>query len=129
MARVVVLISDLLFGSRLQAGLSAAGHEVELVGDPEELERRLGGHDALIVDLADEQLRGPELVEELAAGRTVHCDGEPDAVDSLRTLGFYPHVDVETRERAQRAGFDQVVPRSRIAREAGELVDRLMSGS
>jgi hypothetical protein len=42
-----------------------------------------------------------------------------------RTLGFYSHVEVETRERAQQAGFDLVVPRSRMAREGGTLVSRL----
>jgi hypothetical protein len=123
MARVVVLISDLLFGSRLQADLSAAGHEVELVGDSEALERRLGGCEVLIVDLADERLRGAELAAELIVGRM----RRDDEADRPRTLGFYPHVDVETRERAQRAGFDLVVPRSRMAREGGELVSRLLS--
>ena len=33
MARVVALIPDLLFGSQVQGMLTAAGHEVELVGD------------------------------------------------------------------------------------------------
>ena len=40
-------------------------------------------------------------------------------------LGFYSHVDVETRQRAEQAGFDLVVPRSRMAREMPELVARL----
>jgi hypothetical protein len=34
-------------------------------------------------------------------------------------------VDIETRERAEQAGFDMVVPRSRMAREGGDLVTRL----
>ena len=33
--------------------------------------------------------------------------------DRLRTLGFYPHVQVEVRARAEAAGIDMVVPRSR----------------
>ena len=40
-----------------------------------------------------------------------------------KTIGFYPHVDVETRRRAEQAGFDLVVPRSRMAREAAQLVE------
>jgi hypothetical protein len=43
----------------------------------------------------------------------------------VRTLGFYSHVEVETKERAEAAGFDLVVPRSRMAREMGALVDKL----
>jgi hypothetical protein len=44
---------------------------------------------------------------------------------STHTLGFYAHVDADARERAQQAGFDLVVPRSRMAREAPQLIERL----
>lgn len=123
MARVVVLIADLLFGSRVQGWLTAAGHQVELVDEPGRLVERLEGCEVLIVDLADEQLRGAELVEGLSSSSSTSSTGE--SAGRPRTLGFYPHVDVGLRERAQRAGFDEVVPRSRIARECGELVERL----
>jgi hypothetical protein len=36
-------------------------------------------------------------------------------------------VDVATRNRAQAAGFDLVVPRSRMAREGSQLIERLTS--
>ncbi len=45
----------------------------------------------------------------------------------MPTLGFYSHVDQDTRTRAEEAGFDLVVPRSRMAREMGALVDRLVA--
>ncbi len=41
-------------------------------------------------------------------------------------LGFYRHTDPETRRRAEAAGVDLVVPRSRLARELPELVERLL---
>ena len=72
----------------------------------------------LVVDLTDAQLDGPALLEELRAA---------GGLSGLRTLGFYSHVDVRARERAERAGFDLVVPRSRMARDARELVGRLSS--
>ena len=72
----------------------------------------------LVVDLVDRDLDGAALVESLTAegllGRT-------------RTLGFYSHVDAPARERAERAGFDLVVPRSRMAREGAALVTSLVS--
>jgi hypothetical protein len=45
------------------------------------------------------------------------------------TLGFYPHVEVDTRRRAEAAGFDMVVPRSRMNREGAALVERLAAGA
>lgn len=128
-ARVIALIPDLLFGSRVQADLARAGHVVELVGDRDAVCEGLARADVLVVDLTDERLDGAELVEGLGAGQA-HASASPQAGRAParpRTLGFYSHVDVAARERAQRAGFDLVVPRSRMAREAAALVGRLAS--
>ena len=43
MARVLALVPDLLFGSRLLGALTAAGHEVDLVTDQGRLRERLAG--------------------------------------------------------------------------------------
>jgi hypothetical protein len=59
----------------------------------------------------------------------VDLDREPaDAVVGLGmpVLGFYAHTNVDTRQRAEAAGVDVVVPRSRMAREMPELVARLI---
>jgi DNA-binding NarL/FixJ family response regulator len=121
--RVLALVPDLLFGSNLQGQLAAGGHEVTLLADAERLRHELDAHaDAerivLIVDLT-QQLDGAALIGELRA---------QGALTGVRTLGFYAHVDPAVRERALRAGFELVVPRSRIAREGVELVRQLSRG-
>ena len=40
MARVLALVPDLLFGSRVQGDLTAAGHDVQLIGDEARLRER-----------------------------------------------------------------------------------------
>jgi CheY-like chemotaxis protein len=117
-ARVVLLCPDLLFGSKVEGGLRAAGgHAVERFESAEAARTAVaGGVDVLVVDLGAEGLDGPGLVESLRAS------GE---LGGAATLGFYPHVEVATRRRAEAAGFDLVVPRSRMAREMGVLVERL----
>jgi hypothetical protein len=135
-ARVLALIPDLLFGSRVQADLVAGGHEVELIADrdviadPDAVHARLGNAEVLVVDLTDEGPKGSELVEGLRAPdpNTPDLGGSGAAHSRPSILGFYSHVDAATRERAERAGFDLVVPRSRMAREAAVLVDRLAGG-
>jgi CheY-like chemotaxis protein len=119
-ARVVALVPDLLFGSQVQGALTAAGHEMKLVGDAERVRERLVAKPAvLVVDLVDRDLDGAALVEALAA---------EGLLGETRTLGFYSHVDALARERAEQAGFDLVVPRSRMAREGAQLVADLISG-
>jgi hypothetical protein len=56
------------------------------------------------------------LLETLRAGGEMH---------GIRTLAFYSHVEADVRRHAEEAGFDLVVPRSRMAREGPALVARL----
>jgi DNA-binding NarL/FixJ family response regulator len=120
-ARVLALVPDLLFGSRVQGSLTAAGDEVELIGDAPRLRERLSSSgepraEVLVVDLTDAQLDGAAVYESLV---------DNGLLDGIKALAFYSHVDAETGQRARVAGFDLVVPRSRMAREGAELVARL----
>ena len=118
MARVAALIPDLLFGSKVQASLQAAGHEVDLLTGEVQTWDEVGGIDLLVIDLTSSDVDGVELFETLASGGELH---------GVRSLGFFAHVQPEVRTRALAAGFDQVVPRSRMAREGAQLVDALLA--
>ena len=112
MARVVAVFDDLLLGSNVVGLLGAGGHQARLAG------AALSDVDAdvLVVDLASAGFDGLELVERLrSAGR----------LGEAKTLGVYSHVHHEMKLRAEEAGFDLVVPRSRLVREGAELVERL----
>ena len=103
MARILGVVSDLMLASRVEGSLSAAGHEVRI--EPA-LPTRVDA-DAIVCDL---DVADPEAV--VATG--------------LPALGFYAHTDVETRRRAEDAGLQPVVPRSRMARDLVTLVDGLL---
>jgi CheY-like chemotaxis protein len=113
MARVVAVFDDLLLGSNALGMLRAAGHDATLKGGGDV---HADGADLLIVDLAAGSFDGVAIVDAL---RTA---GE---LEGTRTLGVYSHVDAGTRRRAEAAGFDLVVPRSRMAREGAAIVERL----
>ena len=107
MSRVTALVPDLLFGSKVKAMLEAEGHEVTMLG---RCDAPIDGADVVVVDLACGEFEA-EAVRELTGG--------------AKTLAFYSHVDVEMRRRAEAAGYDLVVPRSRMTREGALLVGRL----
>jgi hypothetical protein len=111
-ARVVAYIPDLLFGSSVLSALRARGQQVELASD---VSGRLEDADLLIVDLTTDPDQRIEEVQRLRP-------------PSLPVLAFYSHVEADVRTRAEEAGFDLVVPRSRMAREGAALVDRLLAG-
>ncbi len=105
LATVVAVAPDLMFASRIDATLGAAGHAVTLAQSIAEAD--LGGADALVVDL-------DRIEPEASVGLGVPV------------LGFYSHTDAALRERADAAGVDTVVPRSRMAREMPELLGALL---
>jgi DNA-binding response OmpR family regulator len=116
-ARVALLCPDLLFGSKVEGGLRAAGHEVERHDDADAARAAAPGAEILVVDLTDDRFDGPALVQ------AMRMDSE---LDDVPVLGFYSHVDSDTRVRAEEAGFDRVVPRSRMAREMAALVEGML---
>lgn len=119
MARVLALSADLLFGSRVQAALTAAGHDVTLVGGEGALREALAAApaQAVVFDLTDEGLEGARIAAEMR-----------EELADARTLGFYSHVEAQAGEQARRAGIELVVPRSRMAREGAALLDGLLAG-
>jgi len=105
MARVLA-VADLMLGSKVEATLTAAGHEVVL--SPSLQEADFEGVELLVADL---DVENAEALVGLG----------------MPVLGFYSHVNAETREVAEAAGVDLVVPRSRLAREMPDLAARLLS--
>ena len=110
MARVIAFIPDLLFGSAVVSALQAAGHQVEL----RSVLDGATGADLLIVDLT------ADAVERIAKVRQLRPPRTP-------ALAFYSHVQADVRLAALEAGFEMVVPRSRMAREAAQLTERVLS--
>jgi hypothetical protein len=106
MARVVSISGDLMLGSRVEGMLGAAGHEVVTASSLAAAD--LDGAELVVADLETE---GGE-----ALGRL-----------EVPTLGYYSHVDVDTRRAAEAAGVDLVVPRSKMARELPALAEGLLA--
>jgi hypothetical protein len=106
MARVLSISTDLMLGSRVQEALTGAGHEV--VSAPALEQTTWDGVDLIVADL---DVENPEALVGLG----------------MPVLGYYSHVDVDTKKTAEAAGVDLVVPRSRMARELPALAEKLLA--
>lgn len=106
MARVVAISTDLLLGSKVEAMLTAAGHDVVL--SPALAKAPLDDADLIVADLDAEN---PEALVDTG----------------IPILGYYSHVNAKTREASKAAGVDLVVPRSRMSRELPDLAAKLLT--
>ena len=119
MARVAALIPDLLFGSKVQAALQAAGHEVDLLTGEVRGVGRGGRHRPA--------RRRPHARPTSTASSCSRPSPPAASYTACVASASSPTCEPEVRERALAAGFDQVVPRSRMAREGAQLVDALLA--
>ena len=94
-ARVALRIPDLMLHSRVLEIARAGGHEI-VTEDPE----------VLIVDVME-------------------VDAEEVVGQAPALLGVFAHTQPDVRDRALAAGFDLVVPRSRMVREGADLISRI----
>jgi hypothetical protein len=94
-ARVALRIPDLMLHSRVLEIARAGGHEI-VTEDPE----------VLIVDVME-------------------VDAEEVVGQAPALLGVFAHTQPDVRDRALAAGFDLVVPRSRMVREGSDLISRI----
>lgn len=106
---VLALVSDLLFSSKITATARSLGVSARVIRRPDDLAEVVGT--LLLVDL-----NLPGAIEAAAKWR---------AQTGVPAVGFVSHVDAETASRANAAGINRVLARSRFV----ELLPNLLSGS
>jgi CheY-like chemotaxis protein len=111
--RVVAVVPDLFFATRILSTAVTLGVAVESVPPERALEAIRGAPpDLVILDL-----HAPG--DPLALARALRAD---PATAKLPVLGFHSHVDRALRQAALEAGVDPVLPRSAFTVRLAELL-------
>lgn len=109
--QILALAPDIFFGARLSDAARSLGYTLT----------RVSTSDALLAAL---DASPPALVVvDLSAGAARLMDVAAKA-GAARLIAFGPHVDTASRDAARAAGFHEVVPNSRLAREGAVLLAR-----
>ncbi len=112
-APIIVLVSDLIFASRVSNTAKVLGAEIRLLRDPRRLAECEGC--SCIVDL---NLAGA--ITAVQVWRSGGTTGRPRKV-----VGFVSHTDVLTIQRAREAGVDRVMARSAFVAQLPDLLKSL----
>lgn len=114
---VLAVVQDLLFATRIREAAKQAGVDVRTLATAEAVADALrSGPPALaLLDLSDRRCPALECLAALRA--------DP-AGAAVPVIGFFSHVDEETRRAALAAGCHEVMPRSRFVQELPALLAR-----
>ena len=104
--RVLALVSDLMFSSRIAAEAKAAGAAVQILRKAEQLVAAEG--DLLLADLN---------LDGAAAAAAKWANGE-----GRRVVGFVSHMDSAAIAAARQAGVEEIMARSRFVQILPELL-------
>lgn len=115
MSRVLALVDDLLFLSRIREAARGTGADVRPVRGPADLVA--SAHDGarlVLVDADSPRLRWAEAVSALRA--------DP-AVASLPVVAFFSHVHANRADEARAAGCSRVLARGAFVQELPRLIE------
>lgn len=117
--RVIALVDDLLFATRIAGTLDAHGYRVEIAADADQLIAiaHVERPDAVIVSFASPLLDWRGAIGIVRADPTLH---------TVPLLAFGPHVDTAARADAATLGADRVATNGAFFARMGTIVDALV---
>jgi CheY-like chemotaxis protein len=115
MRTVIAAVDDLFFASKIRAVAEHLGLSIEFArSDQAVIDSALREAPAVIViDLHSQKFQPLALAARLK---------KDDQLSSIRLVGFFSHVETELQAAAEKAGFDQVMPRSAFTSRLPEIL-------
>ncbi len=113
MSKVVAVVSDMIFESKIASTAQAVGLSVDFVGSLESFRRAMdeATPTGVLVDLEQDEQMVMAILELSHA-----CSPKPTVI------GYCPHVRQKVMDMAAQAGFDQVMPRSAFATNLDKIL-------
>lgn len=120
--KILVLVDDLFWRTKIEHAVHSAQATVAFVSEPSELVATVDPATTVAV-LVDLSLR-KEPFEAIAALK------KKAKTKDIPVIGYYEHVRKDLKEKAEKAGCDQVLPRSTFSQNlAGFVLKYALPGS
>ncbi len=112
MSRIVSIVSDLIFRSKIESTARAVGAHVDSVASANALADVLAAEpvDLVIVDMA------------LDRALALDCIARAAESGGPRVLAFFSHVETDLADAARQAGAGEILPRSAFAARLPQLL-------
>ena len=118
--RVVAAVGDMFFAAKIRTTAEHLSIEVDFARSTDAaIESAKKETPALII--IDLHLAGGDFVE---LAEQLKSD---DELRFVPILGFFSHVEIELKRRAEQAGIDHVLPRSAFTKQLPEILQKAIS--
>ena len=113
---VIAAVDDMFFASKIRAVAEHSGVKVRFVRSANEAVEaaRIDQPSLIIADLHGQKCDPFGLAEQLKAD---------EILGAIPLIGFFSHVHTELKQRAERAGFDRIMPRSAFSKNLLEILE------
>jgi CheY-like chemotaxis protein len=112
--KILVLVDDLFWRTKIEHAVKSAQAPALFLSDPAELAPAAEG-DHVVAVLVDLALR-KEPFDAIAALK------KKAKTKDIPVVGYYEHVRKDLKEKAEKAGCDEVLPRSTFSQNLADLV-------
>ena len=114
--RVLAVVSDLFFSSKLTEAAKRSGLALEFVKEPKEvLEKAQGKPSLIIFDLNFEAAQPLKLITKLKG---------KSETKGISLIGYLSNIQVDLKQQAQEAGCDMVMARSALSQNLPQIFKR-----
>lgn len=115
MRTAIAAVDDLFFASKIRAVAEHLGLSIEFARNDQAVidSARRETPAVIVVDLHSQKFQPLALAGLLK---------EDTQLKSIRLVGFYSHVETELQTAAEKAGFDQVLPRSAFTNRLPQIL-------
>ena len=111
--RVVAVVDDMFFASKIRAVAEAVGVEISFPRSKEALIEKAREAKLIVVDLHNQKF------DPVSVAKDLKSDEELRAIPMV---GFFSHVETELQRNALAAGFDRVLPRSVFSKDLAAIL-------
>lgn len=118
MRTVIAAVDDLFFASKIRAVAEHLGATIEFARSDQSVidSARRETPAVIVIDLHSQKFHAVELAAQLK---------KDDQLRSIHLVGFFSHVETELQSAAEKAGFDQVLPRSAFTNRLPEILNHV----
>lgn len=114
--KIALVVDDMFFAAKIRGAADAAGRTTQRIKSLGQLEQELPSDppSMVFVDLHANQVDPIQAIARLKSHAKLR---------DVPIIGFFSHVQVDLKRRAEEAGCDFVVPRSLFSQIVGKLVE------